>query len=202
MAELVFKYGVMGSGKTLNLLKDAYNYEKVGRTAIALASEKDDRNGVGIIKTSNGWQRDALVIGDKSDIRKSIGNLTISPQAIFVDEAQFFKEEQIFDLAYIANAKNVPVYCYGLLTDFRCELFEGSKALTKCAGNIITETTICECGSAATVNMRIVNGAVVTDGDQIVIGNVGDLYYPVCYTCYRKYCNGEKQVPERFRKIV
>ena len=58
---------------------------------------------------------------------------------------------------------NIPVFCYGLLTDFRCELFEGSKALTKCASQIITETTVCECGSDAVVNMRVIDGTVVTE---------------------------------------
>lgn len=200
MAKLVFKYGVMGSGKTLSLLKEAYNYEKVGKSVVTFAPEKDDRNGVGVIKASSGWKRDAIVIGENSSVKDYIINLETKPDAIFVDEAQFFKEEQIFDLAWIANTMNIPVFCYGLLTDFRCELFEGSKALTKCASQIITETTVCECGSDAVVNMRVIDGTVVTEGDQVAIGNVGSMYYPVCHTCYKKYCSGEKKLPQRFMK--
>lgn len=202
MADLVFEYGVMNSGKTISLLKEAYNYEKVGKNVIVFAPAKDTRGKIGVISTENGWKREAIVVNEKFNIKNYICNLQEKPDVIFVDESQFFIEEQIYDLAYIANVINIPVFCYGLLTDFRCELFEGSNALLKCASTLKNITTICECGEKATVNMRVVNGEVVMSGEQVVIGRVGSMYYPVCYSCYRKYCNKEKILPQKYRKII
>ncbi|MDD3303650.1 MAG: thymidine kinase [Clostridia bacterium] len=200
MAEMFFEYGVMGSGKTVNLLKEAYNYEKIGKKVTTFAPEKDDRNGVGIIKTATGWSREAIAIGDDFDVRKAIDSMSIKPDVIFVDEAQFLTEEQIYDFAYIANVMNIPVNCYGLITDFCHNFFRGAPALLKCATKISRITLLCRCGATAVVNMRIANGRVVTEGEQVYIGNVGESYEPVCLACYHDYLTGNKKLPQSFSK--
>ena len=95
------------------------------------------------------------------------------------------------ELSDIVDLLDIPVICYGLRSDFKCELFEGSEALMAIADKIEEIKTICECGRKATVNMRYINGKVVTNGDKIVIGG-NDMYKAVCRKCYKKYINEGK----------
>jgi len=82
---------------------------------------------------------------------------------------------------------NFPVMCYGIRTDFRGELFEGSSALLGLADNLIELKTICStCARKATMVVRLDSlGNVLTEGSKIKIGG-NDIYKVVCRKHFRK----------------
>lgn len=189
MAKLQFRYGTMGSGKSLDLLKVAYNYEENGMTVLIVTSKIDDRYGMDIVKSRTGIQKDAIGIGNNDDIysiveyKQSIIGDKIS--CILVDEVQFFTKKHIFQLAKIVDKLNIPVICYGLRSDFRNNPFESTKYLMAIADSIEEMKTICSvCGKKkATVNARLIDNKVVIEGEQIEIGG-NELYKPMCRTCH------------------
>lgn len=191
MAKLYYRYGTMGSGKTIDLLKVAYNYEERGQECLLVALSTDTRYGVGKITTRIGLQRDAFTCFKDTNIYEYVDNLDKKPDCILVDECNFLTKKQVTELSDIVDLLDIPVICYGLRSDFKCELFEGSEALMAIADKIEEIKTICECGSKATVNMRYKDGKVVTNGDKIVIGG-NDMYKAVCRKCYKKYINEGK----------
>ena len=191
MAKLYYRYGTMGSGKTIDLLKVAYNYEERGQECLLVALSTDTRYGVGKITTRIGLQRDAFTCFKDTNIYEYVDNLDKKPDCILVDECNFLTKKQVRELSDIVDLLDIPVICYGLRSDFKCELFEGSEALMAIADKIEEIKTICECGRKATVNMRYINGKVVTNGDKIVIGG-NDMYKAVCRKCYKKYINEGK----------
>lgn len=191
MAKLYYRYGTMGSGKTIDLLKVAYNYEERGKECLLIALSTDTRYGVGKITTRIGLQRDAFICFKDTNIYEYVNSLEKKPDCILVDECNFLTKKQVRELSDIVDLLDIPVICYGLRSDFKCELFEGSEALMAIADKIEEIKTICECGSKATVNMRYINGKVVTNGDKIVIGG-NDMYKAVCRKCYKKYINEGK----------
>ena len=191
MAKLYYRYGTMGSGKTIDLLKVAYNYEERGKECLLIALSTDTRYGVGKITTRIGLQRDAFTCFKDTNIYEYVNSLEKKPDCILVDECNFLTKKQVRELSDIVDLLDIPVICYGLRSDFKCELFEGSEALMAIADKIEEIKTICECGRKATVNMRYINGKVVTNGDKIVIGG-NDMYKAVCRKCYKKYINEGK----------
>lgn len=191
MAKLYYRYGTMGSGKTIDLLKVAYNYEERGQECLLVALSTDTRYGVGKITTRIGLQRDAFTCFKDTNIYEYVNNLEKKPDCILVDECNFLTKKQVAELSDIVDLLDIPVICYGLRSDFKCELFEGSEALMAIADKIEEIKTICECGRKATVNMRYKDGKVVTNGDKIVIGG-NDMYKAVCRKCYKKYINEGK----------
>ena len=103
--------------------------------------------------------------------------------AVIVDECQFFTVEQIDQLRAIVDDFNVPVMCFGLRTDFQTKLFPGSLRLMEVADTIQEIKTICDCGAKATVNARISDGYIVTEGAQVFLGG-NDAYIAMCHKCY------------------
>lgn len=184
MAKLYFRYACMGAGKSIDVLKVAYNYEERGHKILLLTSEIDDRFGKGKVATRIGISKDANTFNNQTDMLKLVNKLDYLPACILVDEAQFLNEKQVVELTEIVDRLNIPVICYGLRTDFRNQLFEGSMALLRLADKIEELKTICECSKKATCNMRIIDGKAVTDGEQIVIGNLE--YKSVCRKCYKE----------------
>ena len=188
MAKLYFRYGAMGSGKTIDLLKVAFNYEERGQKVLIFTSALDNRYGVGKITTRVGLQRDAIMLDREFDIYEYVKKLEEKIDCILVDEANFLTKSQVQDLSDIVDFLNIPVICYGLRADFKQNFFEGSGPLMEIADKIEEIKTICECGNKATVNMRFVNGRAVTTGDQVFIGG-NESYKSVCRKCYKKYIN-------------
>ena len=186
MAKLYFRYGAMGSGKTIDLLKVAYNYEERGQKVLIFTSALDNRYDVGKITTRVGLQREAIAINRDFNIYKYIKDLNQKIDCVLVDEANFLTEKQVYQLSDVVDFLNIPVICYGLRSDFRLKFFEGSHPLMELADKIEEIKTICECGAKATVNMRFVDGKAVTDGDQVFIGG-NESYKAVCRKCYKKY---------------
>ena len=192
MAKLFFRYGTMGSGKSLDLLKVAYNYEENGLTSIILTSKIDDRYGMDKVQSRTGIKREAIGIDSETNIyeiieyKKNVVGNNIG--CILVDEVQFFQKHHIEELVNIVDTLNIPVICYGLRSDFRLEPFESIKFLMGIADEIEEIKTICsECTKKkAIVNARIdKNGKVVTTGDVIEIGG-NDKYKALCRRCYNK----------------
>ena len=194
MAKLYFKYGTMRSSKTANLLMTKYNYESEGISTILIKPEIDDRCEKTIVKSRIGLSAEAISINNTEPITNQIQNYLKKDKkkAILIDETQFFSKEQIDELKQIAYKYDYPVLCYGLLTDFKTELFPGSKRLIEIADSIQEIKSVCSCGKKATVNARYINNEIVIQGDQIMIGDTE--YKPLCWECCNKEIQKKKQI--------
>jgi thymidine kinase len=105
---------------------------------------------------------------------------------VLVDEAQFLTKAQVWQLARLADEAGIPVLCYGLRTDFRGELFDGSAALLAIADALVELKAVCECGRKATMNLRVdERGRAVRDGAQTDIGG-NDRYVALCRKHFRE----------------
>lgn len=172
MAKLYFSYAAMNAGKSTNLLQAAYNYRERGMEVLLLTSALYRDAADGHIVSRIGISAEATLYTEETDLfaliraQKDAGRL----DAVFVDEAQFLKREQVWQLARVADRLGMPVLTYGLRTDFRGELFEGSAALLAIADALREVRTICECGRKATMVIRLgPDGQAATEGAQIAI---------------------------------
>ena len=129
MAQLYFRYGTMNSGKSIEILKVAYNYEEQGKPVVLLTSRLDDRDEVGYISSRIGMRRKAYPIGNDTDIFDYIDDISPRPYCVLIDEAQFLTRANVYDLARIVDELDIPVMAFGLKNDFQNNLFEGSKYL-------------------------------------------------------------------------
>ena len=187
MASLHVKYGTMGSAKTLDLLRTAYNYEERGKKVLLLTSVIDDRYGVGKIKTRLGLERDATVVKQDDDIVNIYVNKLLEQtiDVVLVDESMFLTSKQIWQLSDIVDEFNIPVICYSLISDYRGFSFEASNTLMTIADKREEIKAICHCGRKTTMNARIVDGKVVKEGKQIDVGG-NDKYIGLCRRCWKE----------------
>ena len=193
MAKLYFKYGAMGSSKSAQALITKFNYEERGMQVWLIKPSVDDRDGADIIQSRIGLNQQAQVIRPGDDIELIFHQKLEAAKAegaakldvIISDESQFFTIEQIDQLRRIVDLDDIPVLCFGLRTDFQTKLFPGSLRLFELADSITEIKTICECGKKATVNARIVEGKVVTDGEQVFLGG-NESYIAMCHSCWKK----------------
>ena len=193
MAKLYFKYGAMGSSKTANALITKFNYEERGMKVWLIKPSVDTRDGKHTIKSRIGLSAEADVIGENDSISELLESKK-DVDVIISDECQFFKAQQIDQLREIVDFKGIPVMCFGLRTDFKTQLFEGSKRLFEVADSITEIKTICSCGRKATVNSRIdENGFVQTKGRQVLLGD-NDRYIAMCHRCFAKAVRDKKPV--------
>lgn len=188
MAKLHFFYSTMNAGKSTSLLQSNHNYKESNLDTMIFLPDETNKSSKGQIVSRIGLKAKA-VIADKtfnflSYIKK---NKRPKLSCVLIDEAQFLSKVQIRQLGEVADKLNIPVMCYGIRTDFRGELFEGSSELLALADNLIELKTICyDCGRKATMVVRVdENGKVVTEGSKIQIGG-NDLYTPVCRKHFRK----------------
>ncbi len=188
MAKLYFRYGTMGSGKTIDLLKAAQNYNEKDKHVYLFTAKIDNRFKTGKIHTRIGLSRDAEVFDNDTNLYDLIANEKNIPDCILIDESQFLSKDQVYQLSDIVDYLNIPVICYGLRSDFKQDLFEGSKHLLEIADKIEEIKTICKCGKKATTNMRVIDNKVITEGETILIGG-NDMYEAICRKCYKKYIN-------------
>lgn len=183
MAKLYFRYGTMNSGKSLQLLAVAHNYENCGmKVLLTMNSTSSSRDGLGVIKSRvKGFSRNVDYFLEDLTFKAII---EFNPDCILVDEAQFLTEEQVKFLADVVSILGIPVICYGIRTDFQGKLFTGSKALFELAHTIQEVVTVCNCGSKTMINMRIDgNGNPIFDGEQVHEG-AEESYKSVCYNCF------------------
>jgi len=184
MAKLYFKYGAMGSSKTAQALITKYNYEENDLKVWLIKPSADTRDGAAILRSRIGLEAQVEVIPPEVDIyARFLGGKARRSDVIIVDECQFMTEKQIDQLRNIVNEHNIPVICFGLRTDFQTRLFPGSRRLMELADCIEEIKTMCDCGSKATVNARISDGYIVTEGAQVVLGG-NDSYIAMCHKCY------------------
>ncbi len=184
MAKLYFKYGAMGSSKTAQALITKYNYEENDLNVWLIKPSADTRDGAQVLRSRIGLEAMVEPIAPEVDVlRRFEETQKDSCNVIIVDECQFMTEKQIDELRAIVNEYNVPVLCFGLRTDFQTRLFSGSRRLMELADCIEEIKTMCDCGAKATVNARINNGYIVTEGAQVVLGG-NDCYIAMCHRCY------------------
>lgn len=184
MAQLFFKYGAMNSGKTIEILKVAHNYEEQNKPVVLMTSGIDNRDEVGYVSSRIGLRRKAIAIFDQTDICQIVENLPEKPYCVLIDEAQFLLKQHVLQLAKVVDELGIPVMAFGLKNDFRNELFEGSKYLLLYADKIEELKTICWfCHKKAMMNLRMVDGKPEYEGEQIQIGG-NEAYYPVCRKHY------------------
>ena len=180
MAQLYFRYGAMNSGKSIEVLKVAHNYEEQNKAVRIFTSGVDDRDGVGVISSRTGMRREAIPILEDTDIFEKIKAEDEKIWCILIDEAQFLTKENVLQLTRIVDELNIPVMAFGLKNDFMNNLFEGSKYLLLYAEKIEEIKTMCwYCAKKATMNLRMSDGKPVYEGTQIQIGG-NESYFPVC----------------------
>ena len=178
MAKLYFYYAAMNAGKSTSLLQAAFNYAERGMATMLFTAAIDDRAQAGWISSRIGLKAEAVPFDADTDLRALIEPNPVS--CVLVDEAQFLTRAQVLQLAAICDGLKIPVLAYGLRTDFRGELFEGSAALLGLADNLIELKAICHCGRKATMNLRTDDqGHAVSDGEQTEIGG-NDRYVALC----------------------
>ncbi len=177
MAQLYYKYSTMNAGKSIELIKVAYNYEERNKRVLCLTPAIDHRNGVGVISSRVGLERHALSIDEDDNILEIFlrEHKKHPISCVLVDECQFLTKHHIEELAEIVDSCNVPVMAYGLKNDFRNELFEGSYYLLVYADKIEEIKTICWCGRKATMVARVVDGKITKEGKQVVVGGMAAL---------------------------
>ena len=184
MAQLFFKYGAMNSGKSIDVLKVAHNYEEQGKPVVLLTSGVDTRSGRGTIASRIGLERKVYPIMKDTDVYEYVKNIDHRIYCVLIDEAQFLSKEHVLQLTRIVDELNIPVMTFGLKNDFRNELFEGSKYLLIYADKIEEMKTICWfCPHKATMNLRMLDGHPVYEGEQVQIGG-NESYFPVCRKHY------------------
>ena len=184
MAKLYFRYGTVGSAKTLNLLAVAHNYEQQGKRPFLIKPSVDTRFGQHAIRSRAGLEKATHLLVDAST--KLDERLFHEVDCILVDEAQFLAESVIDQLRTITVRLNIPVICYGLRTDFRSRLFDGSRRLLEVADSIEEVKTTCAfCNRKAVFNMKLINGSPSLEGPSIDLG-AEEKYLPACYKCYQE----------------
>lgn len=206
MAKLYFRYGTVGSAKTLNLLAVAHNYELQSKKILLLKPRMDNRFGDVVVKSRAGLYRDAdYLLTDQSVIRLEGRNLALRPEAasdhegelidldqhegvscLLVDEAQFLSRSLIDQLQLVSVIGNIPVICYGLKSNFRSELFEGSRRLLEIADSLDEIKSTCfYCNRKALFNLKFQNGVPTVDGPEVELGTE-EIYKPACKYCFRQ----------------
>ena len=194
MAKLYFKYGAMGSSKTAQALITKYNYEENDLNVWLIKPSADTRDGAEILRSRIGLEAQVDVITPNVDVHKLFDSTKKgSCDVVIVDECQFMTAEQIDQLRAIVNDFGVPVLCFGLRTDFQTKLFPGSRRLMELADCIEEIKTMCDCGAKATVNARINDGYIVTEGAQVVLGG-NDSYIAMCHKCYIRGIREHKKI--------
>lgn len=189
IGKLYFRYGTMGSAKTAMLLTTAYNFEERGMAYVCLKPVVDTREKKNVIRSRIGIERECKWIYPETDlydmVRENFEQTLSLPDWILVDEAQFLSSEQVDQLARIVDDYGCNIVCYGLRTDFKTHLFEGSRRLFEIADSIEEVKSTCNCGRKTIVNARIDgNGEIITEGEQVEIGG-NDRYIAVCRKCWR-----------------
>ena len=180
MSKLYFRYGAMNCGKTTSLLQVAHNYEEKGMKVLIIKSSIDKKGNKKIVSRL-GIERDVdILLKPNEKLSIKLSNI----DCILVDEVQFMKSKQITDLWIMSKLNDIPVICYGLKTNFKGKLFEGSKTLLELADELEELYTICRCGKKAKFNARIENGKFIKEGNEVAIDNIDANYEPLCGKCY------------------
>ena len=197
MAKLYFYYSAMNAGKTTTLLQSAHNYHERGMRTLIFTPKLDNRYGDGVVASRIGLKADGKIfIRDDDLLRMAQDDIAANGplHCVLVDEAQFLSKAQVWQLTDIVDRLKIPVLSYGLRTDFRGELFEGSQYLLAWADNLVEIKTICHTGKKATMVVRVdEHGHAVSDGPQVVIGG-NERYVSVSRGEFKKIMAGHGRI--------
>ena len=197
MAKLYFYYSAMNAGKTTTLLQSAHNYRERGMRVLILTPRLDDRAGSGTVASRIGLRAQGRGFGREDDLEQLVRDDIAARgklDCVLVDEAQFLTKQQAWQLGEVVDALRVPVLCYGLRTDFRGELFEGSQYLLAWADELQEIKTICHSGSKATMTVRVDDrGHALQAGPQVEIGG-NERYVSVSRAEFKKVMRGEGRI--------
>jgi thymidine kinase len=196
MAKLYFNFSTMNAGKTTVLLQSAHNYRERGMTPLMFTPRLDDRYKVGVIKSRIGLQAEAMTFDAETDLfertRSELDDHNV--HCVLVDEAQFLTREQVYQLTEVVDRLNIPVLCFGLRTDFRGELFEGSQYLLAWADQLSELKTICHTGKKANMVVRVdEDGYALREGAQVEIGG-NERYVSVSRQEFKNVFYGGKRI--------
>lgn len=184
----------MASSKTLRLLATAYDLEEKGMQILVMKPSTDTRDGEGVIHSRAGLQRSCLMIDNDLNLFEAISKYNEylegegdSLKWVIIDECQFLTKKQVDQLSDVVDKLDIGVMCYGLRTDFKSRLFEGSKRLFELADDIEEIKSTCECGERKTsINARFDDdGQIVTDGEQVEVGG-NERYKAICRKCWKR----------------
>lgn len=192
MAKLYFNYSTMNAGKSTVLLQASHNYRERGMDTYLMTAAIDGRAGQGRIASRIGISEQADTFNPCDDVFAMIQDRLDQGKVacVFVDEAQFLTEEQVWQLALAVDDLKVPVLAYGLRVDFQGKLFPGSAALLALADEMREVRTICRCGRKATMVIRQdENGKTITQGAQVQIGG-NETYVSLCRKHWREAVGG------------
>ena len=182
MAKLYFNYSSMNAGKSTMLLQANHNYQERGMSTIIYTSSVDDRYGKKEIVSRIGLKAESNIFSSDTNIYKEVISFDKdkSVDCVLIDEAQFLSKDQVAQLGQIVDDLDIPVLTFGIRTDFKGNLFEGSEYLLAWADNLKEIKTVCHCGRKATMVLRLdENGNVLETGDQIEIGG-NEKYVSIC----------------------
>ena len=180
MPTLTFYYSTMNAGKTVEVIKTAFNFETEGIPIIIFTSAIDTRSGINKIKSRMaGLEKEAISIYKEDNLYQMVNEATPKPGCVLIDEAQFFTVEQIWQLFRITHELKIAVVCYGLRGDFMGKPFPASAQLMAIANKVEEIKAICWCGRKAIINARIVNGEIVYEGEQVMVGG-NESYKALC----------------------
>ena len=197
MAKLYFYYSAMNAGKTTTLLQSAHNYRERGMRTLIMTPQLDDRHGRGVVASRIGLKAHGRMFGRNDDLFALVRDDIAANGAlhcVLVDEAQFLGKAQAWQLSDVVDRLRIPVLAYGLRTDFRGELFEGSQYLLAWADELTEIKTICHSGKKATMVVRVDDhGRAVTDGPQVEIGG-NERYVSVSRAEFKKITAGEGRI--------
>lgn len=197
MSTLRWHYGPMSTGKSSLALQTAYNFEVCGRDGALYTAH--DRAGEATISSRLGISAPAREVTPTTDIYRDVlalihGGRNIS--YVIADEAQFYTPTQVDQLGEIVDSLGIDVYAFGIGTDFTGTVFPGSQRLFEIADQHLPLQlpVMCWCGAPARMNARLVNGEMVTEGEQVVMGDIaGDV---VRYVLLCRY-HFTRRVPAR-----
>ncbi|MEU8463520.1 thymidine kinase [Streptomyces sp. NPDC029003] len=186
-------HGGWSSKRTLAL---QIGHNRSARGLEGVIFTRDDRAGEGKLSSRLGLVTEAVEAGEGMDLYAYlVAHLSKGAKAdyVIVDEAQFLAPEQIDQLARIVDDLGMDVFAFGITTDFRTKLFPGSQRLIELADRIeqLQVEALCWCGARATHNARTIDGEMVVEGAQVVVGDVnrpaGEIGYEVlCRRHHRK----------------
>jgi thymidine kinase len=191
MAELQFFTGTMDSGKSTLALQTNHNHAARGRVGRIFTTH--DRAGEAILSSRLGLEHDAVEVTDAFDFwRYVVDSLTHGARIDYLicDEAQFYTPAQVDQLARIVDELQIDVFAFGILSDFRTELFAGSRRLVELADRtqVLQVEALCWCGKRATHNARTENGEMITEGEVIVVGDVDERDREPAVIAYEVLC--------------
>lgn len=191
MAKLYFRYGTVGSAKTMNLLAVAHNYRQQNKKVLIVKPGIDTRFGSHQVRSRAGLEQEADIILHPGQVMDMSGmqNENARIDCVLVDECQFMEPEVIDQFRLISVSQNIPVICYGLRTDFRRNLFAGSRRLLELADSIEEVKTTCAfCNRKAIYNLKMVDGVAVSPTADSPVIDLGceEKYLPGCASCYQE----------------